>query len=363
MSLAEEEAEQINSEIEADDSGALYRGMLDILLELFCGEQSAPADAMEIAETCERFLESLHESGQLAHLATVMTRLHELAEGPLGGSPELVRLANSQSASYSSSNKINQLKVILNLRYHGGLAGVNAYMDTLLPQAVPHLLSILPDVAHLAYRRCICDLIAKKGKPFVREVGRLVNSEKPYVVRDAVYILGRIGDTRAVEYLSGAIRYKSREIRLEGVSALSHYRGPSVEQLLLEALLDSDVDIRTAALRTIVSMGSSDVLDSLLAFVESDDFKAKDLTEKRRFFMALAKLGGTLLVPYFGELLARKKFFGRAAENELKLCAIAALALVGGIEAEGVLKEVVTTQSGAVQEKAVEVLELLKRKR
>jgi HEAT repeat protein len=144
------------------------------------------------------------------------------------------------------------------------------------------------------------------------------------------------------------------------VGALSHHRGPAGEQLLLHALLDPDIDVRTAALRTIVGMGSNSVMNSLLSFTESDDFKVKDLQEKKRFFLALARLGGHLLVPHFEEILSRKKFFERTADTEQKICAIHALESVGSDRARELLEEVARTQSGAIKERAAEALKTLR---
>jgi hypothetical protein len=358
VTFTDEEIEKLRAEIEVEDQDLLLGGIFDVMLELVFREMgSSESDRLE--ETVKRMLEALYENGQFKHLAALIRRLHELSSGPFSSSPGVNKLEREIGLLFASREKIAALTGILNLRYHGGLNDVIAYLTTLPPQAAPHLINILPDVVHLSYRRVLCEALSKIGREHVGEIGARIDDPRPYVVRDAVYILGRIDDPTAVAHLARTVRHTNREIRLESVAALSRYRGQSVEQLLLQTLLDQDVDVRTAALRNIVAMGSTRVVDSLISFIESEDFGIKELAEKRRFFIALAKLAGPLLVPYFGEVLARKRFFYRTKEAEIKQCAIAALGSAGNDEARAFLKEAATTQTGIVREKAIEQLRTL----
>ncbi|MBI5525380.1 MAG: HEAT repeat domain-containing protein [Deltaproteobacteria bacterium] len=358
VTFTDDEIEKLRTEIEVEDQDILLSGIFDVLLELVFREMGSE-EGRRLSETVVRMLEALYENGQFRHLAALLKRLHELSSGPFSSSPSINRLARDAGTMFSSREKIAQLTGILNLRYHGGLNDVIAYLTTLPQLAAPHLIAILPDVVHLSYRRVICEAVARIGKEHLREIGGKLDDPRPYVVRDAVYILGRIDDPGAIEFLAKTLRHHNREIRMESVGALSRYRGQNVEQLLLQMLLDQDVDVRTAALRNIVAMGSTRVVDSLISFIESEDFGAKDLTEKRRFFIALAKLAGALLVPYFGEVLARKRFFYRTKESEIKQCAVAALSSVGNDQAKAILKEAAAAQTGIVREKAIEALRTL----
>ena len=268
VTFTDEEIEKLRGEIEVEDQDLLLGGIFDVMLELVFREMGS-AEGDRFADTVKRMLETLYENGQFRHLAALIRRLHELAKGPFSSSPSVNRLERDTVLLFASREKAQALTQILNLRYHGGINDVIVYLTTLPSQAAPHLIAILPDVVHLSYRRALCEAISKIGRDQAGEIGARIDDPRPYVVRDAVYILGRIDDPTAVEYLSRTIRHTDREIRLESVVALSHYRGPNVEQLLMNTLLDPDVDTRTAALGNIVSMGSTRVNDEARTFLKA----------------------------------------------------------------------------------------------
>jgi hypothetical protein len=353
--LTEDELDSLQQEIEFEDLDLLFQGTLDMILELIhIGDKSI--DSQSLGGTLTSMLASLYENGEIRCLKSLICRIFELTTGPFSDSPELEHFKTGMLAGFSSASRVAMLKNVLNLKCHSIPSDVHAFISTLLPSATPYLIAILPEVVHTSYRRAICDFIAVHGGDFLKEIGLLATSEKPFVVKDAVYILGRMKDPRAVEHLAGTIRHNNREIRIESVGSLAHHRGTHAEQLLMQALLDQDIDVRTAALRTIVGMGSTRVLDSLIDFVESDDFKAKNIQEKKRLFLALARLGGPLLVSYFGEVLSKRKLFERSADTEIRLCAVAALVSVGNEQAFEILESAAKSSSGVVKEKIQETL-------
>lgn len=338
IALSDDEIEKIRAEIEYEDENALQIGMLDVLLELLFHERNQE-EIQKYVSMIEKFILNSFTEGNLRTFNAIMMRYEEHINGVFSSSDIIKNLHDKIIADLSSENYIAQLIDMLNSTYHQGLNDVLLYLNNLKKDIVPILINKLPELKHIAYRRVFCESIAQNGYDYVDMIGAKLNNATEVIIKDIVYILGKVKNPKALEYLSKALKLPSKELRLEAVSSIGRYRDDNSEKHLIEALLDPDLDVRTSALRNIVAHGSYQTVNSLIEFIETDDFNRKSQQEKKRFFLALAKLAGPALVNYLEDLLLRQKFTSGQNENELKICAIAALEMIGDHTAYEVLKK------------------------
>lgn len=338
IALSDDEIEKIRAEIEYEDENALQIGMLDVLLELLFHERNQE-EIQKYVSMIEKFILNSFTEGNLRTFNAIMMRYEEHINGVFSSSDIIKNLHDKIIADLSSENYIAQLIDMLNSTYHQGLNDVLLYLNNLKKDIVPILINKLPELKHIAYRRVFCESIAQNGYDYVDMIGAKLNNATEVIIKDIVYILGKVKNPKALEYLSKALKLPSKELRLEAVSSIGRYRDDNSEKHLIEALLDPDLDVRTSALRNIVAHGSYQTVNSLIEFIETDDFNRKSQQEKKRFFLALAKLAGPALVNYLENLLLRQKFTSGQNENELKICAIAALEMIGDHTAYEVLKK------------------------
>lgn len=83
-----------------------------------------------------------------------------------------------------------------------------------------------------------------RGRPALYEI---IRSGKPGLVKEAVSLLGQIGDERDVSLLTNFLTRKESELKWEAAQALAKHPSNSALQALLEALTQSDAEIAGAA--------------------------------------------------------------------------------------------------------------------
>jgi len=338
VALTDDEIERIRAEIEYEDENALQIGMLDVLLELLFQERNQE-EKDRLSTMIEKFLMTSFLEGNLRTLNALLMRYNEHINGVFSSSDTIKALYEKIISSLSSGENISELINMLNSTYHQGLNDVLLFLSNLKKDIVPLLLNRLADLKHIAYRRVFCEAIAQSGYEYVDLVGSKLNDSSEALIKDVIYVLGKIKNPKALDYLYKAMKFPSKELRLEAVSSIGKYREENSEKYLVEALLDPDLDVRTAALRNIVAHGSYQTVNSLINFIGTDAFMSKSQQEKKRFFMALAKLAGPALVGFLEDILINQKFSSVQIENEMKISAIAALELIGDHNALMVLKK------------------------
>ena len=338
VALTDEEIENIRAEIEYEDENALQIGMLDVLLELLFQERDQE-ERERLSMIIEKFLMALFYEGNLRILNALLMRFNEHINGVFSSSDIIRALYEKIISLLSNGENISELINMLNSTYHQGLNDVLLFLSNLRKDIVPLLLNKLVDLKHIAYRRVFCEAIAQNGYDYVDMIGSRLNSSSEPIIKDIIYILGKVKNPKALDYLYKAMKFPSRELRLEAVSSIGRYREENSEKYLVEALLDPDLDVRTAALRNIVAHGSYQTVNSLINFIGTEGFMNKSQQEKKRFFMALAKLAGPALVGFLEDVIINKKYPSIQIENEMKISAIAALEMIGDHNALMVLKK------------------------
>jgi HEAT repeat protein len=83
----------------------------------------------------------------------------------------------------------------------------------------------------------------------------------------AAALLGRIGDTRALEPLIGALEHRDISVRVQAASALGDLREPAAVEPLLRATRDHNLDVRAEAGQALDALGTAAVVIGMSAMV------------------------------------------------------------------------------------------------
>ncbi len=109
----------------------------------------------------------------------------------------------------------------------------------------------------------------------------LLNDTDWVVRREAIITLGEMGDERCIEPIVRCLRDGDWQVREAAVEAIAMIGSPAVELLLRYV---RDYDARKSVIKTLGKINDERVLDPLISFMRSDEFK-DDAT------WALAELG------------------------------------------------------------------------
>jgi hypothetical protein len=235
------------------------------------------------------------------------------------------------------SGRIEVIGNILKRNEFSDIKGALDYFLLLQRNSIPHLCELLGNLTSSKPRRIICDALSKVGRNSIEQMTPFLEDDRWYLVRNIVYILGRIGRKEAVPFIGKALQHQDMRVRREAIQALGLIGGPEAMKYMIRSLEDRDIKIRGIAALNLGRMGE-EALDPLMERMGSKEFFKKDVAEIRSYFKAIGMIRSDHAIPLLYSLLERRKWFGRAKADEIRACAIETLVRIGTQEAREVLQ-------------------------
>ncbi len=332
FSLGEEEVKSLKEDMDGLTDEYFLRAAIDVLYEsLYIDKGTKGFDFL--MDNLDSAMNYLLENGDFGTAALILKRLKEL-----GGKKdefsvqEQTRIARSVAAAGS----IDMIKKIANF-----IAGADhnvktdefrLFLSQLEKNAIIPLFSLASEIQDINSRKVVLDALVTLGRDSLDVLASAVKDKRWQVARNAVAILGRIGDKSAVDILRQAISHPEPNVRREVIRSLGIIGGPKAGDALLLALNDPDQQIRTAALRFLPRAQSFTVLDSLMEFMNRPEFPSKPFAERRAVFEVFCEIGQERVLDYMAKLLKKKGFFYSAKRDELRACAAYGLGNINSAE-------------------------------
>jgi HEAT repeat protein len=204
------------------------------------------------------------------------------------------------------------------------------YLDK---NAIQPLIHHLGELKTVRARKHAIDALIILGKRDIESVAKGLDDQRWYLVRNIIYVLRKIADKRATEYLLRTVRHSDIRVRKEGIKALGELGGRDVIQTLRECLDDADPEIRVSAAKAFGTIGSDVSKKLLLEKISNKTFKDKEFEEKKAFFEVLARWKDQAVFDFLISTIRKKALFGRARNDENRACAAFCLSLQGRKEA------------------------------
>jgi HEAT repeat protein len=170
------------------------------------------------------------------------------------------------------------------------------------------------------------------------------------LLETAIVTLMALGQPSAGPALFDLARYRRPEIRKLAIEAITAVRPPGGEAVLVTALNDLEVQVRSAAAVGLGEIGSPASIDTLFLALDHGNLEAGTAIGKlvpardvKRLFAYLGKVPFRSLAPAFSEAIKRKD----VAEND-KLAIVARLEEVGTGEVKGFFSDLMAGTSGGL---------------
>jgi len=334
--LTSEEIEGLRKEVESEVHPAFVFNIIDILFDLLAleKEQEPYQDA---ANHLNKILDALltlgefQKAGDLLKRVYIILKTYELKDWQAEIFRKLI-------VDAGGDGRIERIGRILDSEDKLRLEDVSDYLVLLQRNSITPLIKVLGDLKNSKARRIICDALSEIGKNTVELFTPFIEDRRWYLVRNIVYILGRIGKEQALPYIQKAFNHEETRVRREVIQALGLIGGGKAVGLLVKGLTDEDVRIRATAVINLGKAGKKAGLIPLLEVVQSKDFQKKEPVEIKAFFDAIGLIGSNEAIPILQQLLERKGWFGRGKMDEVRLGTIQALATIGTPESKAILE-------------------------
>ncbi len=207
------------------------------------------------------------------------------------------------------------------------------YVKFLDKSSIVPFMRILGELKTIHARKLVIEALVAVGPKDILTLAKGLGDARWYVVRNIIYILRKIGDKRAVDYLLKTVTHGDIRVRKEVIRTLGELGGGGVLVALRDCLVDPDQQVRSAALRALGNVGSEAAKRVILDKISANEFKDKDFEEKKEYFEVLSRWKDEEVLNYLGKLIKKSAFFGRSKIFENKACAAYCLGLIGNSDA------------------------------
>ncbi len=328
FTLSEEDVRSLKGEIEAENLRDPFIELFSILISILRIEDD-PGSFGEVLTIFQNVLFMLVENGDLERATRLLSTLNDLVQSG-GDLPASLREKLEEFLDkILTPDTVEALNQQLNSERPIKPETIQQLFSLLRPSAIPELLGLLGILKKMRVRKMLCEVLAGLGTKNPDAVARGLSHPQWFVVRNVVYIIGRMGRP-AIERLEKVVSHPEPRVRKEAIRALEITGDEKVIPLMSRFLVDPDPNVRLLALRTFGNLGHREVFPVVMKMVSSRDFRLKEAQEKHAVLEVMARTGGREAIPILERLLGagRWSLWSRESAREVAVGAARALAVL-----------------------------------
>ncbi|MEW6417304.1 MAG: HEAT repeat domain-containing protein [Nitrospirota bacterium] len=332
--LTDKDLQMLVKELEKDSSDKTDK-LINILFEIVY-QSEGKAELEDTFISLKDAIKFSMQHGDIYMVLNVLKRAKEMLEDPL--LTEDVKEYIRMLFSYLGTEEIISLFAeILDSGIEIDEKAFEEFGKFLDKNAIAPLVKFLGEMKTIHARKRVIEALIFLGRKDIHAVARGLDDHRWYVVRNIIYILRKIGDKRAIEYLLRTVRHGDTRVRKEVIRALGELGGREVVQTLRECLDDQDAQVRIASARAFSNIGSEPAKKIILEKISDKMFKDRDFEEKKEFYEVLSRWKDAEVFDFLIRTLNKKSFFSRAKNYENMACAAFSLGLLGDKDALPIL--------------------------
>jgi hypothetical protein len=325
--------------------------VLEIVAAILEAEEE-PGGFLESAVAFQRFIELAIEDGDIPRANALLARLKTITAKKAEARAEFGGLAEQVIREIGRPSFLAQAAPTLNAHPEIDPSVLTNFLVQLGSSAAPAICDLLGQLNHMKHRRALCEALATSCRDDVEVLISRLGDSRWYVIRNVVYVLGRIAHQGVERALDRALHHEDVRVRKEAVRALGRIESSTSRAYLISAFRDADAGVRVQAALTLASKRDERAAQAILGVIGTPDFGRRDLSERQAFFEALGRSGSDSLLAKLEPILTKGSLF-RAGSDEERFHAALALAWLGSPAALGVLNRELQGKKNDVR-KAVE---------
>ena len=331
ISFSDRDLQILMKELENDSSNKIDK-LTAILFEMFynSGEISGILD-----DTLKFFKETIKFSlrqGDIHVVVQIIKRAKEVLEDPQ--STDDMKKYIRMLLMYPGTDEVMSiLNEVLDSNIEIGDEIFNEFIALLDKKAIPPFVKVLAEIKTPLGRKKVIEALVFLGRQDIGTLATALNDKRWDVVRNIIYILRKIKNKGAIEYLLKALKNEDPRVRKEVVKALAELGGQEILKPLKERLDDPDVGVRIESVRAIGNTGSIAPKRIILDKISDKMFKERDFEEKKIFYEILSKWNDAEVFGFLIRILRKGSFLWWDKNYDEKACAAFCLGLLGNKDA------------------------------
>jgi hypothetical protein len=341
----------INQETDINFVSTLVDSLMEILFHL--GEDLEPYENM--VTFFDRALEFLVLKGEFKGAGEILKNLREILDSMVLKDNQIYAI----NRIFEGAGSARIIGLTTETLKHEGFFDFNTcfdYFDLLPKSAIEPLCNMLGQLESSKARNLIAEIVGRKVKGYLEMLVPFLNDKRWIVVCYVINIIGNSRDRNAIKYLAQTISHPDERVRRTALKALSQYGGKENKGLLMKMLNDESSYIRSQAVIHLARSSKHEALRPILSVIQSEPFLNRDFPEKAAFFRAIGEIRSNESLPVLEKIVVKRSWFKRPKWDELQVCAIGALRMIGTEESRRILEMGKRSKSQAVRKACLQAL-------
>ena len=235
----------------------------------------------------------------------------------------------------------------------------NEFVKLLDEKAILPMISTLGELETIQGRKLFIKALSDLGRKDIKSLISGLNDSRWYVVRNVVYILGKIRDRGVTDHVRGAVKHDDSRVKKEAIKTLGVIGGDNVLGTLYECLAEPDDQIRQSSARALGSIGTEKAKKAVMTEILKKHFNNREFDEKKVFFEVLATWKDNDVYTFLIKAVKKKSLLGGVKQNEYRACAAYGLGLLGDRSAVSTLDKLKNSRVKLLQEYSCSALQRL----
>jgi hypothetical protein len=207
---------------------------------------------------------------------------------------------------------------------------VAAYLRLLPEEGLEEFATLLADEPDRRTRVRMCEVLARIGPPVIPVLVRRLGDQRWFVVRNVLYILGKIRQASTAPSVLAALDHPHPRVRVEAVRAASLIGGAGSAVRLSRCAHDPDPAIRRAVIAVLSAPGNDHAIPPLRDILRAPAKEPDDVAVKLEAIRALAVIRTPLAHETLAAIATQPVSFWQRSDRQVREAAVAALASLKG---------------------------------
>jgi len=325
--LTPDEMKEVNQEIQQEQQPEHLYVLIDHLVEilLHLGEDM---DAYEnLVSYFERMIESLLKGRDIERAVSLLMNLRKIKDSIAKEEKQVLAIRRILETS-CNPHSIELVGMAMRGSEEMDPEPILQYLQLLTEEAIPPLCHLLGGLESPKWRKVVTDLLIELSRGDIQPLAKFLSDRNPFVVRQILSILERIGDPSTVKYLGNLVTHGDSKVRETTLQLLTQL-GDKGKDLIQKFLKDPVAGIRAKASIILAKTVRKQAVKPLMEIILSEEFYKRDYEEKASFFKALGETGSQEVIPILQKIASKKMLFNKAKWDEMRACANNTLKMMG----------------------------------
>lgn len=228
---------------------------------------------------------------------------------------------------------------------YSGDAGAEALLDAII------------EAPEAATRRHLFNALVRFGGKLRPLAEARLKHQAWFVCRQMVSLLGDVGGPESIPALEGAYGHEEVRVKKEVMKSLVKIGTPRAAEFLIGKLREQDLSLVAQAIISLGMLKDPSAVEPLAEIASKRENFSDLLETQKEAVKALGIIGDGRAVEHLVKLLFRKVWFGRKANEEMRVLAALSLGMIGTPEALKAVKDASGSASGELETACKRVLE------